>query len=64
MSKLLKVPDFEKDQRVPGLSEEERLKLAGQRLIDVLELAEALPYSPKKDDLPKPIRLDRRLGEA
>lgn len=63
MKPRLKAPEFEKTRRDHGLTEEQRLELAGRQLIEVLELAEALPYSPRWElDLPRRVDSKSRAG--
>lgn len=57
MSRPFTKPDFERVSRDTEGTEREQQERAARRLIEVLDLAEALPYKPKKT-LDPPARLD------
>lgn len=57
MSRPFTKPDFERAPRDTEGTEREQQERAARRLIEVLDLAEALPYKPKKT-LDPPARLD------
>jgi hypothetical protein len=53
MSLIAKVPAFESERCDPSLPVRERQELAARRLVEVLALAEALPFNPR-DELDRP----------
>lgn len=53
MGRLPKVPDFERDSGCPDGTETEQREWIDRALVEVIGLAEALPYEPKpQHDLP------------
>lgn len=61
MADIVKAPEFELEKLDRSRPVEELHVLAARRLVEVLELAEALPFTPR-DDLNLPRHGRRRVG--
>jgi hypothetical protein len=63
MADIAKAPEFELEQLDRSRPVKELHELAARRLVEVLELAEALPFTPR-DHLDLPRHGQRRVGSG